>query len=93
MSMIRRSGAEDSVIFSGRSVNGTSVSPWASAGSIHSGRPATVSPASARLLLRISRREGCVVMCVLSAGKIPDLRDALVSFLVPIRTPGSGFPS
>src|SRR6185503_12840426 len=58
----RRSGGVSHRTFSGRSVKGTMVSPCASAGSAHSGMPRTPSPANARLPLRMSRRELCIVI-------------------------------
>src|SRR5262245_41673213 len=56
MSMSRRSTVGLRSIFSGRSVNGTSVSSCAKAGRAHSGAPIILSPANARPPLSISRR-------------------------------------
>src|SRR6266446_7001713 len=56
MSSKRRSGVGMRLMFAGRSVKGTRVSPCARAGSAHSGTPSAARPAIARLPLRMSRR-------------------------------------
>ena len=52
----RRSGAGFALKFSGQSVNGTTVSPWAITGKAHSGIPSKPMPATARLVFNMSRR-------------------------------------
>src|SRR5262245_17427533 len=68
MSMMRRSGAGLVTICSGKSMNGMTVSPCASAGTTQSGNPARPSPASAKPLLSISRRVVLVRIIVALSG-------------------------
>ena len=61
---------------SGMSVNGTIVSPCASSGIVHSGRPITLSPAAASPPLRIERR----VLCSgIVSGRVAPLRSAIMA--------------
>src|SRR5262245_18247354 len=81
--------------FAGRSVNGTTVSPCASAGSTHSGRPRAARPATAnplfsnprRVVPGICRTSLLLVMCRSAEllGGAGGLRSSLRRFLRALR--------